>query len=400
MDVITNPKSTTIKKIQALLTSRKKRVQYGQVVVEGPRMIRDLLCLEKAPSLPPSYSKQQHQQSIPGCNNGSRSIIQQIIVDVDKYDLYKPMLLSSPSVVATTTTVEDAATAAAASSSVPPVILASPDVLAACTDTVQTQGIVAICNLPDWTRTPHQKPSYSSKCRYPLVLVLDGVADPGNVGTLIRSAVACGASALYLLPDCCDPWNAKALRSAMGTTFSIPIYTMDSWRDCREELIQRHCCTVSTIFAATMWRQEEQDHDSAPLLRNDSSLGTGASTVSSHSSVSHYDVDWCPDRHLDVVADEEDNDDDSAAVLSTSSSTGRRGSALVIGNEGHGLSSSLRQSLLDREISAVHIPMQPGSVESLNAAVCGSVILFEYYRQTQQQSLDTSLSSSSQSKQP
>ena len=53
---------------------------------------------------------------------------------------------------------------------------------------------------------------------------------------------------------------------------------------------------------------------------------------------------------------------------------------LMIGSEGNGLSENVRRAVASGEIRAVHVPMEVG-IESLNAAVCGSVILFEYLRQ-------------------
>lgn len=55
------------------------------------------------------------------------------------------------------------------------------------------------------------------------LLILDGINDPGNLGTLIRSAFALGWEGIFLLPGCCDPYNDKALRAAKGATFHLPI---------------------------------------------------------------------------------------------------------------------------------------------------------------------------------
>ena len=59
------------------------------------------------------------------------------------------------------------------------------------------------------------------------LLVVDGVQDPGNVGTLIRTAHALGASATVLLRGSADPMNPKALRAAMGATFRHPVVQLD-----------------------------------------------------------------------------------------------------------------------------------------------------------------------------
>lgn len=57
------------------------------------------------------------------------------------------------------------------------------------------------------------------------VLLLDGVQDPGNLGTLARAAAAFGCGALLCLPGTVDPWNAKAVRASAGALFRMPVLT-------------------------------------------------------------------------------------------------------------------------------------------------------------------------------
>ena len=57
-----------------------------------------------------------------------------------------------------------------------------------------------------------------------LLVVLDRLQDPGNVGTIIRTADALGAAGVLLSPDSVDPFSQKALRAAMGSTYHLPIY--------------------------------------------------------------------------------------------------------------------------------------------------------------------------------
>lgn len=64
------------------------------------------------------------------------------------------------------------------------------------------------------------------------VLAFDGVSDPGNTGTLLRTALALGWEGVFILPNSCDPYNDKALRSAKGATFRIPIRRGD-WEELR-----------------------------------------------------------------------------------------------------------------------------------------------------------------------
>jgi TrmH family RNA methyltransferase len=61
----------------------------------------------------------------------------------------------------------------------------------------------------------------------PLCVALWGVRDPGNVGTVVRSALAFGASSVALGPDCADPYGPKAVRASMGAIFALPVARVD-----------------------------------------------------------------------------------------------------------------------------------------------------------------------------
>ena len=87
---------------------------------------------------------------------------------------------------------------------------------AAETDT--PQGILAIASTPKRSLQPLAAAVTSR------ILVLDAVQDPGNVGTLIRTAAALGATATVALPGTVDLWNAKVVRSAMGAHFLHPAF--------------------------------------------------------------------------------------------------------------------------------------------------------------------------------
>jgi TrmH family RNA methyltransferase len=62
------------------------------------------------------------------------------------------------------------------------------------------------------------------------LLVLDGVSDPGNLGTLLRTACTLGWQGVFFLPGCCDPFNDKALRASQGALFTLP-YQKGSWKE-------------------------------------------------------------------------------------------------------------------------------------------------------------------------
>lgn len=91
------------------------------------------------------------------------------------------------------------------------------------------QGVLLVAAEP----RPDTAPIWSD-ARARLV-ILDGVQDPGNVGTLVRVAAAFQCSAVLALDGTADPWSPKALRSAAGTTFRLPVFR-DSWPEVRARL--------------------------------------------------------------------------------------------------------------------------------------------------------------------
>ncbi len=55
------------------------------------------------------------------------------------------------------------------------------------------------------------------------MLILDALRDPGNLGTILRTAAAAGVEVVLLAPGCVDPYNDKVLRSGMGAHFRVPV---------------------------------------------------------------------------------------------------------------------------------------------------------------------------------
>lgn len=182
--------------------------------------------------------------------------------------------------------------------SLPHCFPASPTAIAAAADTEQPQGVIAAVSWPELPLRPG------------LRLVLDEIQDPGNVGTLLRSAAAAGIGGVFCAPGTADPFSPKVARAAMGAHFLIPLRLL-GWEAIAAEL------TGYIIYAADSAGQQP-----------------------------YYAVDW------------------------------QQLAALIIGNEAHGLSTAAR-TLAHQTIS---IPMA-GPIESLNAGVAGSIILFEALRQ-------------------
>jgi len=85
------------------------------------------------------------------------------------------------------------------------------------TQTVNPSGILAVCSLPKITDLPS---TIASNWLY-----LDKIADPGNLGTLLRSAAWFGTTQVALSPHCADPFNPKVMRGGMGAHFSLQMVT-------------------------------------------------------------------------------------------------------------------------------------------------------------------------------
>ncbi len=98
------------------------------------------------------------------------------------------------------------------------VVCVPEDVMASVSPQRTPQGMLAVCALPDSAPPPVLAPG-----RY---IVLDGVQDPGNVGTVLRTADAFGCTAALLLPGCADLYSVKTLRASMGAVFRLPAYTV------------------------------------------------------------------------------------------------------------------------------------------------------------------------------
>lgn len=94
--------------------------------------------------------------------------------------------------------------------------------LAAFADTETPQGILAAARIPSAGLDDLSVDADPS-----VIVVLDAVQDPGNFGTLARTAEALGAAGLVALPGTVDPWNPKSVRAAMGSTFRLPVVAVD-----------------------------------------------------------------------------------------------------------------------------------------------------------------------------
>lgn len=183
----------------------------------------------------------------------------------------------------------------------------SDTVYAYVSDTKTPQGILCVVRQMEYT------PEEVTGGACPLILVLDRLQDPGNLGTILRTAEGAGVTGIIMDKECVDIYNPKTIRSTMGSVYRMPfLYTEDLMKEIR-------------VLA-------------------DRGIRTYAA-------------------HLEGARDYDKEDYRSAC-------------AFLIGNEGNGL----RREVADAADAYIKIPMC-GQVESLNAAIAASILMFEAGRQ-------------------
>lgn len=145
------------------LKTRSARQEAGLYLVEGAKMVGEALALGVAEAL---------------------------LIDMDRLDAYRAM----------------------ADSAACQVFCISPHILSAVCDTKTPQGVAALVRIPD---------APAPGGLGPLIVALDGVQDPGNVGTILRTADAAGFSGALLSDACADLYAPKTLRATMGSIFRM-----------------------------------------------------------------------------------------------------------------------------------------------------------------------------------
>jgi TrmH family RNA methyltransferase len=110
--------------------------------------------------------------------------------------------------------------------------------------TEQPQGVLAIAEIPRRTLDDLARGGDPS-----IILALDAVQDPGNFGTLVRTAEALGAVGVVALPGTVDAWNAKSVRAAMGSSFRLPIVAA-GWDAAGPWLAEHGFATIAAVVGA------------------------------------------------------------------------------------------------------------------------------------------------------
>lgn len=99
-----------------------------------------------------------------------------------------------------------------------PLFCIKENILANLSDTETPQGVLAVSKMPVWN---DEQVIYMKDA---LLVALDGVQDPGNLGTMIRTGAGVGVSGFFLGEGTVDLYNSKVLRSTMGTIFQVPVF--------------------------------------------------------------------------------------------------------------------------------------------------------------------------------
>jgi TrmH family RNA methyltransferase len=193
--MITSVHNDRVKLAHGLLSGSKSRRKAGKIALEGARLIRDAL---EAGYLP-------------------------------DFILYDPAAITDPASLGIDADL---------------LLDASPEIIRHVSGTESPQGIVGVFPFP----TPSLPPAPSR------VLILDAISDPGNLGTILRTAAAAGVDVVLLAPGCVDPYNDKALRGGMGAHFRIPVINQ-SWDKIAAT------CDGSPVYLADM--QGDQPYDAA-----------------------------------------------------------------------------------------------------------------------------------------
>ena len=189
--------------------------------------------------------------------------------------------------------------------------------------------LVAELEMPEIRTVSEFMKRKNTRSKIDKVLCMDGVQDPGNVGTLLRTAEAFGFDAVGLGPRTCDPFNDKCMRSSKGTAFRMQMFTWKTSEEFFEGIVNDGKFELKENVLAAMLSGESCVDVSRELNNNNNNNNNSDSNdYRSHTKV-----------------------------------------CLVLGSEGQGVSKEIASST-----RAVTIPT-PGVTESLNVAVAGGILM-------------------------
>lgn len=142
------------------------------------------------------------------------------------------------------------------------ILAVTPAVMQSLTDTESPQGVIAVVTREE-TALPPLDPDSG------LVLVLDGVRDPGNVGTLLRTATAAGCTVVVTTTGTADAFAPKVVRAGMGAHFILPIVTDTDWRTFGPELAPLPTVYGAVAGAGTSYDMVDWTRGAAIIIGNE-----------------------------------------------------------------------------------------------------------------------------------
>ncbi len=257
--MITSSSNPQLKYVQQLAKKARLRREEGVFLVEGPRMFYEA----DPEKVKKAYLSQRFYQEME-----DRQILERISWEVVEDNVFEKM-----------------------------------------SSTMTPQGVLCILQQPQYELEDLLKKEK------PLLVFLENLQDPGNMGTIFRTAEGAGADGILMTANCVDIYNPKTIRSTMGSIYRMPFVCLP----------------------------EGQEQAALRQLKQ-----RGIATCAAHLKGEH-------------CYDQEDY---------------RGGTAFLIGNEGNGLT----EETAENASLKVKIPME-GRLESLNASVAASILLYEAYRQ-------------------
>ncbi|XP_038615770.1 rRNA methyltransferase 3, mitochondrial [Tachyglossus aculeatus] len=232
----------------------------------------------------------------------------------------------------------------------------------AWSDLVTPQGLIGIFAKPDHTKVKY--PTVRLHDTLPLLLICDNLRDPGNLGTILRSAAAAGCSRVLLTKGCVDAWEPKVLRAGMGAHFQVPILSNLEWEtlpNCLPPKTTVHVADNCGRLAQAQLAGRAQDRS----LKCDRRYLKFHQPEESGDEGGDPSEGWLPDVDLQTY-DEEWTEAPATAV--------------VVGGETRGVSLESLELAESTGGRRLLIPVVEG-VDSLNSAMAASILLFEGRRQ-------------------
>jgi len=179
--------SPHIARVKALISSRgnKERAAHGEFIAEGLQCAREAFTATKGPAVKTIY-----------LTESGKSRIDQAGLDISRAEL----------------------------------VLVSEPVMAAMSSTITPQGIISICSVAD---NDFSKLKPSGRSRY---IYLHEIQDPGNAGTILRTADAMGIDAVIVSPGSVDMYSPKVVRATAGSLWHVPLFTGITLAQLNEQL--------------------------------------------------------------------------------------------------------------------------------------------------------------------